>query len=443
MGTSSSSIFNGASRYSQDFQNVISRAVSIASLPLNLLNSQKTDLANRSGALSSLDRSFSSLQMALEGVQGVLGSASLASTVSDSSKATVTIADGAMEGNYSIDIQDIGAYSTMMTGQWDGTPGTEHSYKLYIGAAEYDIDPADNSAASVAAAINTQYGDKVRATKVNVNPAGNDYRIALQSTTLGDAALDIKDDGDSLAVLQTDGRQAHYLVNNSGVDVYSSSRSVTISDGLTVHLLASDTDNPVEITVARSAGALSGALSAFAAAYNNAVSALDQQGQSDGALGGDAVLLGLSQVLRGLATYGPQDPSLPDMMSLGLELDKEGNLTLDESAFASAFASNSAGILAFLGSSASGGFLKTATDGLNSVENSDTGLLETAETSVTDQTTRLTNQISDEQARVNDLQTRLQQQMAEADALIATMEQQYNYISQMFQAMQTAANQYK
>jgi hypothetical protein len=37
----------------------------------------------------------------------------------------------------------------------------------------------------------------------------------------------------------------------------------------------------------------------------------------------------------------------------------------------------------------------------------------------------------------------MQTQMAAADALISSMEQQYNYIAGMFQAMDTASNQYK
>ena len=52
---SNSSIFTGSSRYSSDLQQVLSRAVSIASLPLHLLNNQLTTLQSRSSALDSLD----------------------------------------------------------------------------------------------------------------------------------------------------------------------------------------------------------------------------------------------------------------------------------------------------------------------------------------------------------------------------------------------------
>ena len=59
------------------------------------------------------------------------------------------------------------------------------------------------------------------------------------------------------------------------------------------------------------------------------------------------------------------------------------------------------------------------------------------------QITNIGNQITTKQNQVDQLQTKLTSQMAAADALIASMEQQYNYLYGMFAAMQTADQQYK
>ena len=59
--SSNSSIFTGSSRYSSDLQQVLTRAVKIASLPLNLLNNQLSTLQSRSSALDSMDGKFSAL----------------------------------------------------------------------------------------------------------------------------------------------------------------------------------------------------------------------------------------------------------------------------------------------------------------------------------------------------------------------------------------------
>ena len=66
--SSKSNIFTGASRYSTDLQQVLTRAVSIASLPLNLLNNQLTTLQGRSDALNSLDGKFAAVLSAVQGI---------------------------------------------------------------------------------------------------------------------------------------------------------------------------------------------------------------------------------------------------------------------------------------------------------------------------------------------------------------------------------------
>src|SRR5205823_4505985 len=153
-----------------------------------------------------------------------------------------------------------------------------HSYKLKIGGTQYDINAADNTAAKVVQAINTQYSDKVRAAVLNVgSTASPDYRISLQAVTLGDLQPDLLDGGVSLQQQQTVGAQAHYIVNGSGADVFSSSPAVTITDGVTVNLKGSAPGVPVNITVTRSSSAVSNALASFAAAYNDAVDVVGGQ----------------------------------------------------------------------------------------------------------------------------------------------------------------------
>ena len=72
-----------------------------------------------------------------------------------------------------------------------------------------------------------------------------------------------------------------------------------------------------------------------------------------------------------------------------------------------------------------------------------TGLLTNAQSGLQTQMTDIDSSIADTQSRVDNMTTRLQQQMAAADALIASMEQQYNYIYGLFQAQSTADQQYK
>jgi flagellar hook-associated protein 2 len=436
----SNSIFTGTSQFSTDFQNVITRAVSIASLPITQLNADKTTLGDQSTALSGLDTKFAALQTAVSNISSAVEGGSFEASVSDDSRVSVTLGSGAAEGNYSIDVQDAGAYASSLTSaSWNAASGAARTYQLSIGDTKYDVTGTDNSAAAVAAAINAKAGDKVRATVVNVGSSdAPDYRISLRGVALGNSPVDLKYGGSSLQTAQTVGKLAQYVVNGSAKVVTSSTRSVSIAEGVNVTLLASDSGAPVDITVMRSTAALASALQSFATAYNDTVAAIDaQRGDSAGSLNGQSVVYQLSSALSSLATYSSSGSAVSGLTSLGLELQKDGTFNFNSFALMSADITNSAGVTAFLGSASSGGFLKAATDGLNGVQNDTTGVLKLAEQGNKTEISNIEDRITEQQDRVDKLQTRLQEQMASADALIASMEQQYSYLTSLFSAMDT------
>ena len=442
--TSSSSLFNGNSRYSADFQAVIDRTVAIASLPISQLKAQQTTLSDQTTALTGLDAKFNGLQSAVDQITAAVGGAAFEASVEDTSKLTATLGDGAQEGNYSVQVVDPGAYaSSMSTSTWAVANGGPHPYKLSIAGVEHDLFAYDNTAASVASAINSQYGDQVRAIVVNVGSSGTpDYRISLQATKLGDLAPDLTDGGVSLQTQQTTGTLAQYIVNGSGNTVTSSTRSVTIANGVNVTLLAASTAG-VNITVTRSTSALSSALDAFATAYNAALDEVDKQhGTSNGALAGQSLVGNLSQLLSGMATYNQSGSGIGGMDGLGLELDKTGHLTFNSFKLLASDLTNSTGVTAFLGSTSGSGFLKLATDSLKSIQGVGTGLLPSAEANITQQNASLDSTIATAQDRIDRMKTRLAEQMAAADALIASMEQQYSYMTGLFASQDTASRSY-
>jgi len=543
-----SSIFTGTSTYSQDFQNVINRAVAIAALPINLLTGQQTALGNQSTELQTLNNKFNTLQAAVQSIQDAMGGSNMQTTNSSPAVADVTLGTGATEGVYSLDVVDPGAYATSLSSQtWNsaaGPSGKATTYNLVVNGQTHSITPTDNSAATVASTINAQFGNLVNATAVNIGTAASpDTRISLQSATLGPMTLDLQAPAQTglqaqkapatggFAVSQTNwswdptagpngnavtytltvgnstqlfsvtdnsatsvaqainglagnpvqatvvdlgsgtnhdyriqlqsntagtmkldlsrstpftlqtqsqaaGRLAQYQVNNSGVTVSSNSRNVQVSAGTT---LTMKTIGTTDLTVIRSTSALSTALSSFADAYNAIVTELNgQRGQSGGALQGQALLNTLTQSLTGIGTYGTSSGSISSLHDLGLDLGLNGQLTYTALNLMSADIGNSAGVTAFIGSTTSGGFLKAADDALNGLLDSTSGLLTTSESDLQNQITNLGSTISDKQNQVARLQTQLENQMALADSLIASMQQQYSYMSSMFQAMQTA-----
>ena len=71
--TGSTDYFAGVSTYSQQLQQVISREVSIASLPVELLSNQQTTLSGQATELTTLDSDFASVQTAIQNISAEAG----------------------------------------------------------------------------------------------------------------------------------------------------------------------------------------------------------------------------------------------------------------------------------------------------------------------------------------------------------------------------------
>ena len=544
--TTSGTMFTGTSQYSQDFQNVITRAVAIASLPITLLTNQQTTLTNQSTALTKLGTDFTALQTAVQGIQSALDGSSYQTTISSPTVCSATVADGAQQGNYSISVTSPGAYqSSLTTTTWASTGGAA-SYTLVVGGSDYTVSATDDSAATVAAAINTQYGNLVDASAVNVGTSTTpDYRISLQSATLGPVSVDLQlTPGVSLQTQQSPpGSLAEYEVDGSGQDEYSDSDTISIANGLTLSLLGTGTTN---VTVTRSTSALSDALSTFANAYNTAATDVGaQRGTSTstgaGALQGQSIVFDLSNALSSMGIYNSSSGQVTNLEQLGLDLGVNGQFTYSPLTMEGTDLTNSSDVNSFLGTSTAsasslttstwvttgnpatytlvvgsnnytisaaaddaatvagainaqygslvqatavnegtteapdyrislqsatpgnvdlnilnsagaslqtqqttngGGFLGVVTNALNNLLDPTTGEITTTGTDLTGEISDIGAQIATKQTQVDTLQTNMENQMSTADALISSMEQQYNYMTDLFQAEQTSSLQY-
>jgi flagellar hook-associated protein 2 len=108
--------FNGLSTYSSDLNNVISRTVQIAALPIQVLNNDVTTLTNQSNELSTINNDFSSIQSAISSLASATGNM-LSASVSNSSVATATLGAGATEGTYTVAVTSLGSYSNALSDQ--------------------------------------------------------------------------------------------------------------------------------------------------------------------------------------------------------------------------------------------------------------------------------------------------------------------------------------
>ena len=445
--------FTGVSKFATGLQQVLSRAVGIASLPLNSLQAGLTNLNEHQAALQNLDATFSNLQQSINNLQSTVDSGVLSARISNGSVVSATVGNTAIAGSYSIEVDDLGSWSTALSVP-GSTPVTDPSkggitnapsLNLSIGTGPGTIPtlitPASSSLQDLASAINSQPGGQVQATVVNVgSTASPDYRLALTAYKLSPDVIDLVDsNGADLISTSTAGNPATYRIDGTPL-ISSDSRTVKLAPGVALNLLGQSTSGqPTIVAVQPNPAALASAFSSFASAYNSAVNALRQQhGQAAGVLQGDSLLAALQNTLSRLATY-TNGTAAGSLANFGIKVDQTGRLSVDTSAFTLAANQSFSTLLSTVGTSATGGFLKTAADLLNRIENATTGSLPSEESTVSSQIAAQNAKIAEAQATVTQLQTNLTAQISRADAAIAALESRVSYVTGLF-ATYTGAN---
>jgi len=441
--TTAAPTFNGQSQFAASLQQVITRAVGIASLPLDSDEATLTTLDGQSAALDGLDSDFTNLQSSVSSIQNALTSDSLSSSISDGSIVSATVGSGATAGTYSIHVDDLGASSTALSNP-GATPVTDPTSQgisssttltLNVNGTLTTITPASSSLDDLASAINTQASGQVQATVVNVGSTGSpDYRLSLTASNLGALPIDLTDSSDTSVIAESnEGSLATYEVGGLSTPLTSDSRTITLAPGLTVNLLgASTSDQPTTITVSNDPSALASAFSTFAQAYNQATADLAQyHGKGGGALEGDSIVSTLTNVLQQLSNYSNGSPDTA-LANFGITVNDTGQLSVDSAAFTSAASANFGGLVATLGGTTTGGFLESATDALNGVEDPTSGAVKIEENNVTSEITAQNTAITNEQAKITLLQTNLTSQIVTADAAISALESQLSYVNGLF-----------
>jgi len=435
--------FTGVSKFASSLQQVLTRAESIAALPLNSLQAQLTTLGGQQTALQGLDSVFSNLQSSVSSLATAAQSSILSSSVSDGSIVSAAIQTGASAGTYSVHVNNLGSYSTALsvagqkpiTNPSSQTLDGSTSYALTVGSSATPVTAASSSLNDLVSAINIQASGVVQASIVNVGSSGApDYRLSLQGAKLSSDAIDLTGaQNNELVTSSNAGSPATYQVNGLSTILTSDSRTISLAPGLSVTLLGqSVAGQAATVTVGNDATGLASALSSFAAAYNSAASTLAQQhGTSGGALQGTSLVWSLGSALNQLGTFS-NGPAAQSLAVLGITLDQSGQLSVDSVAFQSAASADFAGLLATLGSPTTGGFLKAATDAMTGIENPTSGSVKTQETEIANQITAQNTKISNEQNTITELDNNLTAQISKADAAIAQLESQVSYVSGLF-----------
>lgn len=447
-----STLFTGASRYAADFQGLIERAVAISSLPLKQMQSVRNTLQAQSSALAKLQDAFQALASALDGLERVQGASGYMTAVSNGAVLSASAGPGAMLGVWSVEVTSLGAWTSTLskdtlakvTDPTTENISTASSFTLTVNGEAAVITPSSGSLAALAEAIN-RAGLDVEASIVNVGgSSGPDYRLAIRSTKLAAVSIQLEDGAGALLDTLATGAPATYKVNGMATAIESDTRTVTLAPGLTVTLLGtSEPGVATTVTVSRSSTALNSALTAFVSAYNAAVDALDaHRGEAGGALAGQSIVRSLGEALREAVRYEAGSGNLRTLTDLGLRFDDKGKLSLDSAVLDGVISNGWQDLLDFLGTGSATGFLVWARNVTRALLDSGDGMVSVAAKSLQDEIAAQDRRIAAEEERIERVREDLVSRISAADAMIAAMEQQALYITNLFESMRIAAKMY-
>src|SRR5271165_6020899 len=100
--------FTGVSKFATSLQQVLTRAVGIASLPLGIDQATLTGLNTTQSDLQGLDTVFTTLQQSVGSLQSTLSSSLLTSSTSNSN-VSASLGTGAAAGTYTVAVVSLGA----------------------------------------------------------------------------------------------------------------------------------------------------------------------------------------------------------------------------------------------------------------------------------------------------------------------------------------------
>lgn len=441
--------FTGVSSFSDDFQSILSRSVSIASLPAQILQNEQQDVLNRKLAMTDLRSAISGFASALGALSGLRDGGALSAT-SSGYAVGATIGSGASPGVYRItEISSLAtqaiATSSLGLETKDSTPVSsgDHRLQLVVGDTTQTIEltAETDNLEGVRDAINALDAG-VTATILDTHTEPGRYFLSLAADSKGAQAIELRtvedDSGSNLLAETSPGSDAVFKVNGQTVTVQDNLASDVIP-GVLLELKDTTSDNQViTVAVSTNRNPVSDALQEFVTAYNAMTGKIDAQiGESAGVLSGDPVISQLSGLLREVSGYRG-DGAVCSLADLGITLDSAGQMSFDATTISRMSGADLNAALDFLGDEESG--LAALESRFTALSDPFTGSIRSMLQGYDQADDRLSEQIAAIEERVNAMQESLMSRLQAADTLLATLASQESMLTATIESLNTVTN---
>jgi flagellar hook-associated protein 2 len=271
---------------------------------------------------------------------------------------------------------------------------------------------------------------------------GSNYQLVLTGNATGAAhAFTITNNltgGSGVAFASTNAQNATDAAGTvNGIAFTSDTNQVTGAlPGATLGLVKKDTVNTVVLTITGDTGSIKDLLSKFVASYTDVVKFIDGQQAAAGRketnnIGRDPLIRNLRSQLSQTLVKSFGTGTFQVASQAGLQLQRDGTLILDGTAFDTAVTRDAASVQKlFSGDGTTGGVFQSLFASLQSYTKSD-GLVPSAQSRLDGASSRLADRIDDFNNQLALKRSALQLEMIAADQAIASLKQQGNSLSSL------------
>lgn len=352
-----------------DVSSIVTQLVALEKQPLTLLQTKASSLQTKLSAYGRVKSEMSSLQDAAAALLNTSAWQSKTFTSNNTSAITGSVTESALATSFSVKVIDLaqsqsvraGAVTTgsaigadgrldIQLGEWSGpsfAPGTGAAVSVSVSATDTMTDIASkiNQSGSGVTALVVRSGTEERL-MLRGNQTGSEAGFRIQTFDGGGTAITDGATGVGKLAYDTNGVSTYGMTQtqsalNANVEIDGiavSSSTNTVSDavpGVTLNLLAT-TSTATNVTVGADTAEAKSKIEAFQKAYNTLNTTLadmtryNAASKSAGALQGDSTAVGLQSVLRSMVgANGPSGTSFSRLSDVGLELQRDGSLSLN------------------------------------------------------------------------------------------------------------------
>jgi flagellar hook-associated protein 2 len=420
----------GGSAGSIDTTALVSQLMQAAALPQTNLKNQLAVQQAIESAYQAVSTKIASMQTA---AQALTDPTAWSATAASSSNPAVvaTSSAGAVAGTTTFDILTLAtAQLSTVAADASGLVVTAPANGITITTADgvaHQLAISSGSAADVAAAINTA-GLGIRAAVVAAD-GGTVLQLAGSSTGAAHAFTVSGLDSPAQTVVAAHDAQIGIGTPGAGGYTVSSSTNTFTSVIPAVTFSVNAPASGVTISVATDQSAISNKVKALVDAVNTASSTIGTQIGKGAILQGSSDLQMLQQALSSAVSKGTVAGG--SLKTYGIDIDKNGVLSFDATAFAAAYAADSSGTRAAI----SGSFATALDATANTAIDPTGGTVTQGVTSAKSAETSLNKQIDSWTSRLADMQLTLQSKYTAMETALAKLQSQSTYLTSMFKSM--------